>query len=97
MNDKTKLSAPQMEALNKAREAGKLVRWRGGFWTIPNCAVASYQETDRGQLAVPAWHVGTATIHALVRQGVVEVTARMSSGDPQAVTPKERATHAQPV
>ena len=67
------LSATMAIALGEARDhGGRLVYWRGGFWTYPNCAVKckSWPSGD----AVPEWSVGTRTVKALVARGELVFT-----------------------
>lgn len=58
------------DALDRLEQAGSLVRWEGGFWTTPGCAIAKrYQSYD-----VPEWYVETGTINALKARGRLYVT-----------------------
>lgn len=69
-----KLSATMAVALAECIEhGGELVRWQGGFWTYPNCAVAH----ERKDYRVPAWYVGTETVRALATRGYLEATERL--------------------
>lgn len=56
------LSPVMEEAMRYARNAGKLVRLPGGFWTVES----SPRHAHNGH---PEWSVGTPTVKALVARG----------------------------
>lgn len=58
-----------------ARGRGELEKWRGGYWTYPDCEVVSHM----GKIAVPAWHAPAITVHALVRNGFAYYVAEDGS------------------
>lgn len=61
-----KLSDAQFVALlwMTKHDSSKLVRWPGGFWTIP--------EMTEKRPGVPLWHTGTQTVMAMERLGLVK-------------------------
>lgn len=72
-----KLSATMAFALAEGLERGGiLVRWRGGWWTYPGCAV---KEVSKGH-RVPEWSVMAGTIKALRERGHAEVHGIDTSG-----------------
>lgn len=61
-----KLSNAQFVALlwMTKHDSSSLVRWPGGFWTIP--------EMTEKRPGVPLWHTGTQTVMAMERLGLVK-------------------------
>lgn len=76
------MSPHQQEALDQAKAAGgKLVRWPGGFWTVPGCSVQRHvKDPVWGDHDVPTWWARTATVKALIRSGAVRVTEEARPG-----------------
>lgn len=48
---------------------GELVRWKGGFWTYPNCPIVQSNQLYN----VPAWYIGWRTVLALEKRGALEI------------------------
>ena len=77
----TKLSPTQEEAVAYLRKhGGTLWRWPGGFWTTADTPDAGEAREGQGGPAdghtwgVPVWYIGTNTVMALERKGVLERT-----------------------
>lgn len=78
-----KFSQIQQKAIAYLRENGGILeRWPGGFWTVPGTPSSrksfAYVEGPgmtpdgpQGQ-AVPDWYIGTNTVRALEKKGVLE-------------------------
>lgn len=60
-----RLSTVQMDAMEKATEAGCLIRWPGGFWTTE-------EKTGGTAFGPPKWYVGTQTVEALVTKRLLK-------------------------
>jgi len=69
-----KLSDAQFVALvwMVKRGNGKLVRWPGGFWTIPEMPKENRPRYAAFNYDVPLWHTGTQTVMAMERAGLVK-------------------------
>lgn len=64
------LSPTMQETLDKAREAGHLERWRGGFWTVPGSSYKVVSQLN-GTYRVPDWWVSAGTVSALINRGLL--------------------------
>ncbi len=74
-----RLTATMAEALGEMRDqGGELVRWRGGYWTLPGCPVG--RAGARGGRR-PSWYAGSATVRGLISRGEVAVTERDARGE----------------
>jgi len=70
----THLSPTMTDALSRARAAGALYRWPGGFWTDhPYTDDVHRAAATRGVDAVPAWWVSTQTLSALRARKLVSL------------------------
>ncbi len=64
-----KLTRQQARGIALAKEQGELVRYCGGYWSAPG------EPTDDG---LPRRWVGTQTVHALERLGLLAIGGRIT-------------------
>lgn len=68
-----KLTAEMKKCLDALKEHGKLVRYRGGFWSTVNAELDPIEKW-------PKWYIGTKTIDALIRRNLIAGTGQKESG-----------------
>lgn len=77
------LSQNMMQALDRAKRAGKLYRWTGGYWSD------KAPPPNAGFPPAGTWSVAWGTINALINRGLLEVVDCFDYGtrDPRVVAP----------
>jgi hypothetical protein len=74
-----KITPEQQRALDIIQQHGSICRYEGGFWAKPNDEIAGvFKKELSGRLDCdfhyPENHVGTNTIKALLKKGLIEVS-----------------------
>lgn len=82
----TKLSAPQIEAIERLKEHGELINYRP-FWSAEG--LERHPMSEHHPELVPIWDVGRQTLLALERRGIVEFTEYDEHGIQMRVRLKE--------
>lgn len=73
-----KLSATQQGAFDRIRaDGGRIERLPGGFWTTPS---TPRRPKPGAGYVVPDWSVGTQTVEALAKKGLIEESRRAPNG-----------------
>lgn len=81
----TPLSQTQLECIETLKEHGKLIKYSGGFWSAQNVEIKHVPCTPDPYDA-PTWYISTRTINALIKKGVLKITAEKSwNGKPYPV------------
>ena len=66
-----KITPQQQKCIDLINEAGCIVRYKGGFWSIPEEPGKYESLGDKTKTYVPVRYVGTNTIKALLRKRII--------------------------
>ena len=64
------LSPKMQKAYNRLKEHGRLIKYRGGFWSAPEVETRTSLVTG---YPIPAWFFCTSTIQGLIRRDLARV------------------------
>lgn len=78
------LTTEQKRAMEFIEKYGSIVRYEGGFWSKPDAELdgvlkAGLSGINPNEFRYPKNYVGTNTINALIRKGVIKVTKELTS------------------